>query len=53
MTRADKIRKMTDEELAELFDGVLDVCTHNDEHCSLPCDECWLKWLQEDTDENP
>lgn len=50
MTKADKIRAMTDEELAEKFqeydcppDGV-------DIPCSEDCTTCWLRWLQQPVD---
>ena len=52
-TNADRIRNMTDEELAEWIDNLLDAqgcppkgidnCTKFDE-----CDKCWLKWLKEE-----
>ncbi len=59
MTNADRIRAMSDEELAELFDGIVD----NGKSCSLICgdlDNCkrnnsiericknhYLKWLKQ------
>jgi len=49
-TNADRIRSMTDEELARFFDcGLGDVsinfhCEECDNH--LNCDVCYLEWLQ-------
>ena len=58
-TQADRIRAMTDEELAELLDSVdnggvraLDVDYPCDE-CSqrTKCDGCFLEWLQSEVEE--
>ena len=49
-SNADRIRSMTDEELAEAFANQCAgrVCHHRDS-----CKECWLDWLkQEATDAN-
>lgn len=54
-TNADRIRAMTDEELADLFTRtVADGCPPNmDWDCKKDdggwdaCDECWCKWLQQ------
>lgn len=48
-TNADRIRSMTDEELAEFLDNMCLVKT--DFHCEecnnpLNCDVCYLDWLQ-------
>ena len=46
MTNADKIRSMTDEELAEVMFGcpVAESCPHwNDK---IECQQCILEWLQ-------
>ena len=53
MTNADKIRAMTDEELAKL--GTKG-CPHSSVHnmCTAygdVCYRCWLNWLQKEADE--
>lgn len=58
-TRADRIRAMTDEELAEVINdqfyfyglhknpGMCDVCDHD----SLQnCKQCWLDWLRQEAE---
>lgn len=50
MTNADRIRAMTDEELADFLEKG---CEHiaPSENCTLPyysCVKCWLNWLKED-----
>lgn len=47
MTNADRIRAMTDEELAEFLSeyGCVD-CTKECEE--VHCDACWLEWLKEE-----
>ena len=55
MTNADKIRQMTDEQLAEFFDKISDcqTCIDNPSKCHMECIDSRLKWLkQEATDEN-
>ena len=49
MTNADRIRSMTDEELAELIDRETDSCapTGDCEKMSRDCKACWLEWLQQ------
>lgn len=44
-TNADRIRAMTDEELA-IFMGDVDCCNPN--HCEpgMYCGKCWLAWLR-------
>ena len=58
-TNADRIRSMSDEELAELLDSVdnggiraLDVDYPCDE-CTqkTKCDECFIEWLQSEVEE--
>lgn len=46
-TNADRIRSMTDEELAEWIDG-FKVCVIPDSDCypDQDCDGCTLKWLK-------
>ena len=51
MTNADRIRAMTDEELAEYIDSwdimrcPMPVCKHDN-----GCVECWLEWLRSEAD---
>lgn len=55
-TNADRIRAMTDEELAKLFDSWIQDCDCNDLPCHKSCEEnsvsgCinhWLNWLKEE-----
>ena len=50
ITNADRIRAMSDEELAEFIgDGpLLDICPHNClEDLDRPCKVCILDWLKE------
>ena len=46
-TNADRIRGLTDEELAKEF--IRHVCPPMERrHCpDMPCYECWLNWLQQ------
>ena len=51
-TNADRIRNMTDEELAEYLSNVHycptpSICDHTKE-----CKECWLKWLRSPMEES-
>lgn len=52
MTNADKIRSMTDEELAKWIEQLeSDKCPCDDwfERCEKwTCEGCWLKWLKEE-----
>ena len=54
MTNADRIRAMTDEELAEFLDDV-NMCTCSYVMGKSPCDarecSCWLKWLKEEVED--
>jgi hypothetical protein len=51
MTNADRIRNMTDEELAEvLADFVVRQGCSPDDICS--CANCWLKWLRSPVEES-
>ena len=48
ITNADKIRSMSDEELAKFVDGKI-VCPPTSECsqvCGGDCVDCWLEWLQ-------
>lgn len=61
-TNADRIRKMTDEELAELFAGMCQSNVDGETHCyacllNAWCPGCgykdeWLEWLQQPYKEN-
>ena len=49
MTNADKIRAMTDEEMATWLSDMHDITTcpnYGDYDCSPSCRRCWLAWLQ-------
>ena len=54
MTNADRIRAMSDEELAELIDRETDSCapTGDCERMSRDCKACWLEWLQQPAEED-
>ena len=54
MTNADRIRAMTDEELAELIDRETDSCapTGDCEKMSRDCKACWLEWIQQPAEED-
>lgn len=52
-TNADRIRAMTDEELAGLFaDGNCGYCRIHDfcfaKGCQIDCEDMWLDWLKEE-----
>ena len=50
-TNADRIRAMTDEELAEWHDTGCPPDRNDDECCEFTnCVPCWLEWLQEVSD---
>ena len=56
MTHADEIRAMTDEELAEWIELLLEPsnCPSEDmgERCArTSCDGCWLSWLRQGVDD--
>ena len=44
MTNADRLRAMTDEELAEWLQNAAD-CRCPLAHCVHDCKKCWLVWL--------
>ena len=50
-TNADRIRAMSDEEMAEKI-GIRPVCPVNGdcEKMSMNCIACWLDWLQQPTE---
>ena len=50
-TNGDRIRNMTDEELAELFDEIDVSCNKCKKHhaeCDMECYEGYLLWLKQD-----
>lgn len=50
MTNADRIRAMSDEELAELFADDERACPPRHPNCRKyidKCDGCWLEWLKQ------
>lgn len=58
MTNADRIRRMTDEELAKLFvsgwfDGPLFTCPVKDVECEsdISCDACFMEWIKAPVEE--
>ena len=54
MTNADRIRSMTDEEIAELIYRETDSCapTGDCEKMSRDCKACWLDWLQQPAEDS-
>lgn len=57
MTNGDKTRQMSDDEIALMFDRLIqdceycplcDLCTH----IGIPCKVMYLKWLQEEVQED-
>lgn len=52
-TRADAIRNMTDEELAEFLKTDVEICEEMGEkhNCQIGCKDCILKWLQAEVKE--
>ncbi len=52
-TNADRIREMSDEELAEFFDSISDCPPEEyDKWCRKGCRNCWLAWLRSPVEEN-
>lgn len=47
-TNADRIRAMTDEELAKILNGGC----HQGAKCNENCVLCWLEWLRSPVDES-
>lgn len=48
-SNADKIRAMTDEELAEFLAEYR--CAHKAPHCrEANCEKCWLDWLKQEVE---
>ena len=54
MTNCDRIRKMTDEELAELFDKCADcqMCIDNPSKCKMECIDGYMQWLKQEVQNN-
>ena len=52
-TNADRIRSMTDEELAGWL-ATNDTCpsTEQERNCNNRCGECWLEWLKQEVTEH-
>lgn len=52
-TNADRIRAMSDEELAKLLDNVRVSCggVMGGRNCMADCRECWLDWLKQEAKE--
>lgn len=58
MTNAEKIRSMSDEELAEFLDiveedGISSQCTNLSCDCcceKTECSKCWKEWLQSEVE---
>ena len=53
-TNADRIRNMTDEQLAEWLDlhGECNQCAYHPVQCKTECNEGHLKWLQKEAQED-
>ena len=50
LTNADRIRQMTDEELADHFAYYKFICPsniENSEQCIKECEKCWMNWLKQ------
>ena len=55
LTNADKIRAMSDEELADLINREVSRCAPTSGGCEKTpndCKACWLDWLQRPTEED-
>ena len=52
-TNADRIRAMTDEELAQMFweTASCELCKLKKQYCSDDCKGTWLDWLKEEASE--
>lgn len=50
VTNADRIRAMTDEELAHYINESTGDCPSNSK-CQKNCDKCWLDWLKQEVDD--
>lgn len=53
ITNADRIRSMTDEELAEEMGTTIDRCPPSSTICPKGgCQDCWLGWLKQEVESN-
>lgn len=53
LTNADRIRSMTDEELAEEMGTTIDRCPPSSTICPKGgCQDCWLGWLKQEVESN-
>ena len=54
ITNADRIRRMTDEELAKLLDNARVSCggVMGGRNCMADCRKCWLDWLKEEAEDD-
>lgn len=54
LTNGDRIRQMTDEELAEWLDlhGECNQCAYHPAQCKTECNEGHLKWLKQEVEED-
>lgn len=52
MTNGDRIRAMTDEELADFLDGFLCYQVGECRAEDIDCQECRLKWLKQEVSED-
>lgn len=53
MTNADKIRAMTDEEMAHFMESRPDACPPMGTLCSgKNCYDCWIDWLKQEVSDN-
>ena len=49
VTNADRIRRMSDEELAEFILHKIDFCLHR--RCNGKCLSCFIEWLKKEVEE--
>ena len=49
MTNGDRIRSMTDEEIAEVIWMICPTSGVNSKGCiNVRCSQCWLEWLKQE-----
>lgn len=51
-TNADRIRAMTDEEMARFFERRYDTCPGRPGCSGKNCYDCWLDWLRQEVSDN-
>lgn len=51
ITNADRIRAMTDEELAEFMSQIPSCPPPDNRECPAECEDCWLEWLKQEVRE--